>query len=80
MSNRLIEDLVAASSALPGDPITFYGEDANNNVCIKAAMYINLLQAKIDMLMIEFCPEEMTQEQKHNWASHQVPEGGHGNG
>ena len=30
------------------------------------------LQAKIDALMLEFCPEEMTQEQVDNWMKHQV--------
>jgi len=30
------------------------------------------LQAKIDSLMLEYCPEEMTQEQKDSWARHQV--------
>ena len=30
-------------------------------------------QAKIDQLMLEYCPEEMDQEQKENWAKHQVP-------
>ena len=28
-------------------------------------------QAKIDQLMLEFCPSEMTPEQKSNWARHQ---------
>ena len=30
-------------------------------------------QAKIDMLMLEYCPEEMTQAQKDEWAANQVP-------
>ena len=30
------------------------------------------LQAKIDALMLEYCPDEMTKEQMDNWASHQV--------
>jgi hypothetical protein len=29
------------------------------------------LEAKIDALMLEFCPEDMTPEQRANWASHQ---------
>lgn len=29
------------------------------------------LQAEIDRLMLEFCPDEMTEEQKANWAKHQ---------
>jgi hypothetical protein len=28
-------------------------------------------QYLIDSLMLEHCPDEMTQEQKDNWASHQ---------
>ena len=32
------------------------------------------LQAKIDMLMLEYCPDEMTQAQKDEWAANQVPE------
>lgn len=31
------------------------------------------LQAKLDLLMFEHCPDEMTAEQKANWARHQVP-------
>lgn len=32
---------------------------------------VDAKQAKIDALMLEYCPEEMTQEQIDNWASHQ---------
>lgn len=31
----------------------------------------NERQAKIDELMLEYCPEEMTKEQLENWAKHQ---------
>lgn len=31
------------------------------------------LQAKIDALMLEHCPDEMTDEQRENWAKHQRP-------
>ena len=30
-------------------------------------------QAKIDALMLEYCPDEMTEAQKENWAKHQRP-------
>jgi len=30
------------------------------------------LQAKIDSLMLEYCPDEMTPEQIENYAAHQV--------
>ena len=29
------------------------------------------LQARIDALMLEYCPDEMTPEQVANWAKHQ---------
>jgi hypothetical protein len=31
------------------------------------------LQAKIDSLMLEYCPEDISEEQYNEWASHQVP-------
>lgn len=31
------------------------------------------LQAKLDRLMLEYCPEEMTPEQLATWAKHQRP-------
>ena len=37
-----------------------------------ARMYLDA-QAKIDMLMLEYCPEEMTEKQKKFWAMRQVP-------
>jgi len=30
-------------------------------------------QARIDELMLEYCPDEMPQEQLDNWSNHQVP-------
>ena len=30
-------------------------------------------QAKIDELMLEYCPEDMTQQQMDEWARHQRP-------
>lgn len=38
----------------------------------KAEREIGRLQAHIDALMLEFCPDEMTPQQKANWAAHQV--------
>ena len=31
------------------------------------------LQAKLDAVMLEYCPDEMTEEQKAEWARHQTP-------
>lgn len=38
-----------------------------NQIIVKLCKEKNALQAKIDQLMLEFCPEEMTQEQIENW-------------
>ena len=37
---------------------------------------IAAMQAKIDALMLEYCPDEMTPEQIDNWKLHQVVAGG----
>lgn len=34
---------------------------------------IESLQAKIDELMLEYCPDDMTPVQLKNWADHQTP-------
>ena len=34
---------------------------------------IAAMQAKIDALMLEYCPGEMTREQIANWREHQIP-------
>ena len=34
------------------------------------------VQAKLDELMLEYCPDEMTPEQIAEWARNQVPCGG----
>jgi hypothetical protein len=34
---------------------------------------IDALQYKIDNLMLEYCPDEMTKEQIANWEKHQIP-------
>jgi len=31
------------------------------------------LQFRVDSLMLEYCPDEMTKKQKKNWAKHQRP-------
>jgi hypothetical protein len=32
---------------------------------------LETVEARVDALMLEFCPDEMTEEQKANWAAHQ---------
>lgn len=46
-------------------------QNFNENV-VQLCKEKNALQVKIDQLMLEFCPEEMTQEQIENWEQHQV--------
>ena len=38
-----------------------------------AARKADALQAQLDALMLEFCPDEMTDAQRENWARHQKP-------
>ena len=40
-----------------------------------AARKADALQARIDELMLKHCPDEMTEDQKANWARHQRPAG-----
>ena len=40
---------------------------------IELTKTVEFQQAKIDSLMLEFCPEEMTAEQFEVWAAHQQP-------
>lgn len=39
----------------------------------EAADELDRLQAKIDSLMLEYCPNEMTTEQMQEWGRHQKP-------
>ncbi len=39
----------------------------------KLELQLAAQQAKIDRLMLEYCPEDMTAEQKEIWARYQVP-------
>ena len=49
------------------------GDPASNRWLVRDAFYAawDGQQAKIDRLMIEFCPEEMTADQKATWTRHQ---------
>lgn len=40
---------------------------------LAVAAKADALQARIDELMLEYCPNEMTEAQKANWARHQKP-------
>lgn len=42
-------------------------------VCLKHMRSRDALQARLDAVMLEHCPDEMTPVQLHNWAKHQAP-------
>lgn len=44
----------------------------SNETIVDLAKRNCALQAKIDSLMLEFCPEEMSQEQIERWAENQA--------
>lgn len=50
----------------------------NENCRLPAGMVRDLfdeierLQARVDALMLEYCPEEMSKEQLETWSSHQM--------
>lgn len=51
------------------------GDPAKNPWLSRDAYYAawDAQQAKIDRLMLEHCPDEMTADQKEEWARHQQP-------
>ncbi len=48
-----------------------YHTNAMQRFAEAAAQKADSLQAQLDAMMLEFCPEEMTEAQKDNWAKHQ---------
>lgn len=59
----LEKELAACSSAF----------DKQQKQLDRSAEQISSKQAQIDRLMMEYCPEEMSPEQKAEWARHQQP-------
>ena len=49
------------------------GYHAGMDMLMPLIQQTEALQARIDELMLEHCPDEMTAEQKANWAEHQKP-------
>ena len=49
-----------------------YGVRVGSEYADKLCEQLAAAQAKIDALMLEYCPDEMTHEQLSSWASHQV--------
>lgn len=58
--------LVLASDSAYYDCQPHYGD-----LLAEAAKELGALQAKIDDLMLEYCPKDMTPEQIENWKQHQ---------
>ncbi len=46
---------------------------ASRDSLLEHMKLLGAAQAKIDALMLEYCPDEMTEEQMANWERHQVP-------
>lgn len=53
------------------DLIARHGEELS-----KLQKKVDARQAKIDALMLEYCPGEMSEGQKARWGRHQVPSNG----
>lgn len=51
------------------DPMVEALRTENERLCAQ----VDALQAKVDALMLEFCPDEMTEQQIETWARHQRP-------
>ena len=49
---------------------------AANDEITRLRAEVEAKQARIDALMLEHCPDEMTQEQTDNWKAHQRPREG----
>jgi len=71
--HALRSDMVPRSRIEAIERETAQAEEKLTQVQNSARKEFKRLQSKIDMLMLEYCPEEMTQEQKDNWAAIQVP-------
>ncbi len=67
----IAEKFVAAEKAdrLDWERVKFFSW---NDLCNMRSQIVKQ-QAKIDALMLEYCPDELTSEQRENWARHQVP-------
>ena len=76
-----MSDLIAAHAELQERFAELEAEVARLTECEEVASRANAelikenasLQAKIDALMLEYCPEDMDTEQMIEWADNQVP-------
>jgi hypothetical protein len=48
-------------------------ETARKEIAPLIKVELEWMQCKIDALMLEYCPEDMTEEQIENWKKHQKP-------
>lgn len=69
MHKKLIEDVINTRAEFGARQVWFTKSD----VMELMQEALNCKQAEIDSLMLEFCPEDMTEEQLDNWESHQIP-------
>ena len=65
-----IKDQILLDSSSTGKhQVWFTRPEASRAIVLAAA----IKQSEIDRLMLEFCPERMTEEQIENWEKHQAP-------
>jgi hypothetical protein len=75
MSKRITTDDIADIASDEGtNPASPYPIETT---IILARKYL-ALQAKLDRVMLEYCPDDMTAEQITGWGQHQVPTPTHG--
>lgn len=72
-----VKDPAAALEQLRVAFAEMLGEDRNTwpshgNVVLAIAAAFTAQQAKIDALMLEYCPDEMTEHQRQQWEQHQM--------
>lgn len=70
MTDDLASRLRAAADNWPN---VYESDRRNIDMLREAAQCIRSQQARIDALMLEFCPERMSAQQQMKWAAHQRP-------
>jgi len=71
----LVEQLQASASRASWPEDTDLMTEAADEIT-RLRAEVEAKQARIDALMLEHCPDEMTQEQTDNWKAHQRPREG----
>lgn len=74
MSCSLLEEMTRKITSLEADLKAAWATNkATENARQEEMRKRDAAEAKLDAIMLEYCPEEMTKEQKIRWAQHQKP-------